>query len=89
MNFWPLAVHKVNLMVKLLTNRCLRSYNSVPRPRYCTKGTATVSHCSITVGTIKARIYRKFENLFAKNLAIVIIYCSITFFHTDYYNTLV
>ena len=88
LNFWPLAVHKVNLMVKLLTNRRLRSYNGVPRPRYRTKGTATVGHCAITVGTIKARIYRKFENLFAKNFTIVIIDCSITFFHKDYYNTL-
>ena len=57
LNFWPLAVHEVNLMVKLLTNRCLRSYNGVPRPRYRTKGTATMSHCAITVGTIKTRIY--------------------------------
>ena len=57
LNFWPLAVHEVNLMVKLLTNRCLRCYNSIPRPRYRTKGTATMSHCAITVGTIKTRIY--------------------------------
>ena len=73
LDFWPLAVHEVNFLVKLLPNRRIRCHDGITRTGHRTKSTAPLGHRSVPVGTVKARINGHLENLLPENLSVIII----------------
>ncbi|CAG5147086.1 Uncharacterised protein [Streptococcus pneumoniae] len=84
LNIWPLTMNKVNFLIKLLTDRRIWGYNGISRTGNRTKSTASMSHSSITIGTVKSRINRDFKSLFSKEFSIIIIQGIIRFYNFHY-----
>ena len=85
-NIRPLAVHKVNFLVKLLADGRIWCHNSITRARNGTKSAASMRYRTIPIGTVKARINRHLKSLFSKKFAIIIIQ-RIVRFHTFHSTT--
>ena len=89
-NIWPLAVHKINFLVKLLADGRIWCHNSITRARNGTKSTASMRYRTIPIGTVKARINGHLKSFFTKKFAIIIIQRIVRFhtFHSTTKNSL-